>query len=60
MSPQAKAVMQEAMMRDAADKFSKEDLAIRAPKPATRMQILKLQRHVNKPRGHNYLLQRGQ
>lgn len=55
-SPQAAAVMREAMIKGHAAKFQQE-LNITAPKPATFDQLCKLQRSVNKPRGHYYLLQ---
>lgn len=55
-SPQAAEIMREAMMKGQIHKFQ-QDLRIAPPKPATMEQILKLQRHVNKPRGHCYLLQ---
>lgn len=60
MSPQATAVMKEAMARSGTESYQKE-LVIHAhverpPRPAKASELLALQRRINKPRGHYYLL----
>lgn len=57
MSPQASAIMKEAMVRADVQKHTFEQE--RPPRPATRSQLEKVQRHFNKPHGHPYILSGG-